>query len=139
MENLRVLHSLRFGAICLIGWSVFHGSLAWAQEVSASLNGSVIDASGFGIPGALVQATNPATGASVKTVSSEAGDYYFLLQARVRHVSVTWKRPARHMEARWSYRGITAEYRRHALGGTGTHYRNQTAPSGYSPGFNRAG
>ena len=73
--NIRFPHAVLFGAICLMGWNLFHASITLAQEVSAGLSGTVMDANGLGIPGASVQATNQATGASVKTTSGDTGDY----------------------------------------------------------------
>jgi hypothetical protein len=46
-----------------------------AQEVGASLNGTVKDPNGLGVAGAAVQATNQATGIRTNTTSSETGDY----------------------------------------------------------------
>jgi carboxypeptidase family protein len=46
-----------------------------AQEVGASLSGAVVDANGAGIPNAVIQVTNQATGVVLKTISSDTGDY----------------------------------------------------------------
>ena len=50
-------------------------NLVRAQEVGATLSGSVTDPSASGIPSASIEVTNQATGISVKTTSSENGDY----------------------------------------------------------------
>ncbi len=46
-----------------------------AQEVGASLAGTVIDANALGIAGTVVQARNQATGVVARTVSNPTGDY----------------------------------------------------------------
>jgi protocatechuate 3,4-dioxygenase beta subunit len=46
-----------------------------AQEVGATLSGTVIDANGGGIPSTNIEVTNQATGIAVKTVSGDNGDY----------------------------------------------------------------
>src|SRR4051794_7956896 len=50
-------------------------NLVRAQEVGATLSGSVTDPSASGIPSASIEVTNQATGISVKTTSSDNGDY----------------------------------------------------------------
>lgn len=46
-----------------------------AQEVGATLSGTVLDANGGGIPSTNIEVTNQATGIAVKTVSGDNGDY----------------------------------------------------------------
>ena len=46
-----------------------------AQEVGATLSGTVLDANAGGIPATNIEVTNQATGIAVKTVSGDNGDY----------------------------------------------------------------
>src|SRR5579863_9081394 len=48
-----------------------------AQTFRGGINGTVTDQSGAVVAGATVEITDPATGASHKTVSSSAGEYSF--------------------------------------------------------------
>src|SRR5579864_6498582 len=48
---------------------------AWGQVVGASITGAVKDASGAGLPEALVTITNTETGAERKLVTDDAGRY----------------------------------------------------------------
>ena len=45
------------------------------QETTASINGTITDASGAVVPNAQITVTNPSTGFSRDTVSGSAGDY----------------------------------------------------------------
>jgi hypothetical protein len=52
-------------------------TLLWGQAQTGSISGSVTDTNKAAIAGAAVEANSPATGVTLKTVSSEAGDYVF--------------------------------------------------------------
>ncbi|MFN7995648.1 MAG: carboxypeptidase-like regulatory domain-containing protein [Bryobacteraceae bacterium] len=55
--------------------TVFYPAIINAQEVSASINGTVTDPNGLGVPAAIIRAQNEATGTSVTTTTSNTGDY----------------------------------------------------------------
>src|SRR4051812_993751 len=55
----------------------FSAILLWAQAQTGSISGSVTDVNKAAIAGAAVEAKSPATGVTLRTVSSEAGDYVF--------------------------------------------------------------
>ncbi len=50
-------------------------STAWGQQTTATLLGSIVDASGAAMPGVNIKATNLATNLARETVSDQAGNY----------------------------------------------------------------
>lgn len=73
---------LNFKPACLrlIGRFVLAASLssaAFGQAQTGSVSGTVFDPNGGAIPGAEIEATLPASGTTLRTVSSEAGLYVF--------------------------------------------------------------
>jgi len=58
------LHLLVFGTLSLLG-----------QSDRGSISGTITDSTGAVVPGAKVIVTNPATNATLNTISSESGDY----------------------------------------------------------------
>jgi hypothetical protein len=59
---------------CLI-FTLFSASLLRGQDTSASLTGTVTDASGAVVPSANVELVNPATGQSYKAITTAGGSY----------------------------------------------------------------
>jgi len=59
--------------VCLV--TLLLGACLLGQENTASINGTITDASGAVLPGAQVTVTNPATGFTRNTVTGSAGDY----------------------------------------------------------------
>jgi len=77
MQN-RLLKANRYLLLALLGvflLAVTHSGLA--QDVNASLGGTVKDPSGAVIPGANLKLTNEATGAKSSFVSDSGGEYSF--------------------------------------------------------------
>ena len=73
---------LRFlTALLLITGSLVLARLTRAQEVNASLYGTVSDSSGGAVPGATITATAVATGVANRTVSDATGSYILVATA----------------------------------------------------------
>src|SRR5690349_11825995 len=75
ISTVRRAMSLRSLVVACAALSLIAVPSIQAQEVGASLNGTVKDPNGLGVAGAAVQATNQATGIRTNTTSSETGDY----------------------------------------------------------------
>jgi hypothetical protein len=58
--------------VCLL--TILHGT-AWAQVGAGQVTGTVTDADGAAVPGATITATNVATAASRRAISTSAGVY----------------------------------------------------------------
>ena len=58
--------------------ALFIASVAYGQESSAAINGTVKDSSGALVEGADITLTNISTGVSRSTVSNSAGTYVFI-------------------------------------------------------------
>ena len=52
--------------------------IAWAQEATASVNGTIQDSSGAVVPGAVITLVNKSTNLAQQTVSTQTGRYVFL-------------------------------------------------------------
>src|SRR5215475_9645559 len=63
-------------ALCVVVCAVFASSVL-AQNVNATLGGTVADSTGAVIPGATVTVTGIDTGVKTTTISNEAGAYQF--------------------------------------------------------------
>ncbi len=72
--NRRLYHSVVWVSFLFLTFA-FAPKAAHGQTITATLTGSVSDATGAIIPGATVAATNTSTGVSRSTVSSETGEY----------------------------------------------------------------
>jgi hypothetical protein len=71
----RSLVRITVTALALLTFVVVSGLSARAQSVSGTLSGSIIDAQGAVIPGALVTVKNPATGNERQVTANSAGKY----------------------------------------------------------------
>src|SRR6516165_6364470 len=71
MRNLR-----RIGAVALLGW--FSAAAAFGQAVSASIVGTVTDASGAVVANAKVTVTEVSTAVNHSGVTNESGNYSFV-------------------------------------------------------------
>src|SRR5712691_4475470 len=54
-------------------------SATFAQNITGSITGTVVDSSGLAVPGAPVKLTNTGTGLTQTSLSDSSGDYRFLL------------------------------------------------------------
>ena len=64
----------RVGILALLALSLI-SSTVFAQEARGTIQGRVIDTSGFAVPGASVEVLNTATGVVSPTTSNEQGSY----------------------------------------------------------------
>ena len=65
---------MRVGILALVAINVITSSV-FAQEARGTIQGRVVDTSGFGVPGATVEVLNTATGVVSPTTSNEQGSY----------------------------------------------------------------
>jgi hypothetical protein len=72
MKKLQ-MPSLCIGILCLVA----AGSLSYGQNITATMTGTVIDASGSVVPGANIALSNELSGDERKTVTNAAGYYTF--------------------------------------------------------------
>lgn len=64
----------RGGILALLALSVI-SSTVYAQEARGTIQGRIVDSSGFAVPGATVEVLNTATGVVLSTISNEQGSY----------------------------------------------------------------
>src|ERR1700704_5525911 len=70
------VENMKSGIIARVCLSTCFAVLAWAQNISTSqIQGTVKDASGLGVPGAEVKATQTETGVLRTATSGSTGDY----------------------------------------------------------------
>lgn len=74
-DRPRFVHLLLVRAVLLVLGPLILAQLSHAQIVNASLDGSVTDPSGAGIPEAAITARNVATGVAIKTKADATGNY----------------------------------------------------------------
>jgi hypothetical protein len=76
MHHLRTLHSKLFSLVLVLAFLTF-GASAFAQTYRGGINGTVSDSTGAVVAGAVVVATDTATGIEHKSVSSSGGEFLF--------------------------------------------------------------
>ena len=72
------MSKLRIVMLCFVALAVSSIANLQAQEVSARIKGTVVDASGGGVPGADVKATNTQTGVTTTVTTATDGTFQFL-------------------------------------------------------------
>src|SRR5438046_8693103 len=72
---MQIRQNTRFTCWLIIGWLTLAAALSFGQTTGANLVGTVVDASGAGVPKATIIATNTATGVQFTTNSNASGDY----------------------------------------------------------------
>jgi outer membrane receptor protein involved in Fe transport len=65
------------GSVLVAGMTLFSPATGWGQVTTATIYGTVIDASGARIPGASVSITQQETGAVTAKVTTETGEFQF--------------------------------------------------------------